>query len=93
MAESNACLNVLNGTVTGATPTTFDNGNGFVYLLDGAGCWTELLNQIDEQLALAESGLNQLRALHLPTDIVEEAIADVANAREYSAGEMVLASW
>ena len=58
MAETPECLNILNGTTTGATPSSFASGNGFIYLVDGSDCWVNVIAQIDEQLALAESGLN-----------------------------------
>ena len=93
MAETQACLNVLSGATVGGAPSYFDNTNGSIYLLQADDCWAEVVAQVDEQLALAQIGLENLEALHLPTEHVAEAIAEIATTRDYSEGLMVFSSW
>jgi hypothetical protein len=93
MAESIACLNVLDGTTSNDTPTTFDNGNGSIYILDGSECWSAVVLDIESQLELAYAGIAVLESLKLPTDTVEAAVAEVALAMDYSIGLMIFSSW
>jgi hypothetical protein len=74
MVESIACLNVLNGTTTNQSPTSFNNGNGSIYILDGTACWAAVVEDIESQLELAFAGIAVLESLHLPTEVVQAAV-------------------
>ena len=63
MSDTVACLNILNGSIAkifllaNSTPSTFADGAGSIYILESADCWNSVVNDLDNQIALASEGL------------------------------------
>ena len=71
MSDTVACLNILNGSIANSTPSTFGDGAGSIYILESSDCWSSVVSDLDNQIALAAEGLALLQALHYPTARVE----------------------
>lgn len=88
-----ACLNVLNQTTTQENVTTFDNGNGQIYIVESIECWTQILDAIDDDLVKTQENVELLRQLHVDTTAVEQRLAELEIDREYANGVMVFSRW
>ena len=88
-----ACVSVLDKTTTNAKNSLFNEGNGLIYLLQADECWAGVLATIDNEIALANESLEEIRDLHYETDVVEAAIAEIASIRDYSDGLITFTQW
>ena len=93
MANSAACLAVLEGTNVNEVISRFGQESGAIYAVDASDCWTAAVADIDNQIALAEEALNAFTLLHLETDEVLDAIEEIKGVREYSTGSMIYTQW
>lgn len=48
MADSQACLDILTGSVSNPSPTLFDNSNGKMYIIESTGCWDAVLADVNK---------------------------------------------
>jgi len=92
MTEFTNCLNILAGD-DAYDVTTFQEGAGSIYIVEGADCWADVQGDIENQLAYAEIGIAALEALHYPTDAIREQMAGIEGVRDYSAGLMTFTSY
>ena len=93
MTEYTNCLSILAGDNTYGNVTDFAQGAGQVYLIEGAECWTDVADDIENQIAYAEIGIAALEALHYPTEAIREQIKGIEAVRNYSKGLMLVTSY
>ena len=53
MASSVACAAILDGTTANEIKSTFDGGNGDIYLVDGLDCWVAIQDGITNSILQA----------------------------------------
>ena len=87
------CQDILNKVTANPNPTTFDNGNGEIYFVDGTACWESVNQYADAELATATASLEAAKNFGINVTSLEAQIAEVRKALEYSSGLAVYTTW
>ena len=87
------CLSVLDGTVSNPEPSSFDQGNGSVYLIESPQCWLNIEAQIQDSISHSLDSISKVEDLHLPTKVIEDLIKSLEKELDYTDSRMLYTSW